>query len=72
MGMTRFEREVIELWDRGFAIGKIAVQLGIKPVRVNVVIANFGRTDESRIERSMMTAGSAALAAALSSAGHCP
>ena len=65
MGMKHREREVMELWDRGFAKGRIAVQLGITPLRVSVILSTFARTDEARVEREMMTAGSAQLASAL-------
>ena len=65
MGMTKFEHDVCELWDRGFTIGKIAVQLGVKPKRVSNILATFGPTDEARVDRKMIAQGSALLANAI-------
>ena len=66
MAITKLEREVTDLWERGFAMGKIAVQLGVKPQRVSRIITNFvGPNDEARVERGMMATGSAMLASAI-------
>lgn len=65
MGMKRREREVMDLWDRGFAKGQIAVQLGITPRCVSVVLSTFGAADEARVDRKMIAQGSALLASAI-------
>ena len=65
MGMTKFEQGVMDLWDRGFEKGQIAVQLGVKPVRVKTVLATYGPTDEARLDRKMIAEGSKLLANAI-------
>ena len=65
MSLTKFERDVLDLWDRGFHKGQIAAQLDIKPLRVSVVLATFASTDEARADRKMIAQGSALLANAI-------
>ena len=70
-GLSPVEQSILDLWDRGFSFGQIAVQLGIKPKRVSHVVSQFNGAGEHLAERQMMANGSADLLSALRRTGVC-
>ncbi len=64
-GMTRYEEDVMALWDDGVPIAKIAVAVNMKPDRVSTIVAMMASTkEEDRLARSAVE-GSAALLEAI-------
>lgn len=64
--LTRFERQVLDLWDQGVGSRGIAAKLGVRHARVQSVISYFASNNETEASfRAATTASSQRLLSAL-------
>ncbi len=67
--LSENERAVLDLWDSGMSIEKIARQLGLSRAYVGKKVSDLTGADDQRHHHRAMTEGNAVFLAALSAAG---
>lgn len=67
-GLTRREREVLHLWDDGHTLDQIAEITGTPRDKTGDIVSCLTEGNETRVHRTAMANGSAALLAAMEAA----